>query len=1170
MPASAQLATTTSSDAQYTALTRVIDQWRRRARGAEYVDILRTFLKSVSPSSRQAYIRGISNFFEWHEIVHSSIPLPSEVTRERAFEYSAFLLNEPPGYYEKKLERTRPEVYNVIYRFVRAHAACHIDDIRNELLTHSQFTVLTSESQGSSLRRIRTLQMEEKNPDGLDRLLGCMANEHVIHRSPTVRDIRSGRVKLGLEDPKQAGIKYRVDPNVFSYSVPQKDLRRESRASSASHYMRTLSSFWHWLIDNVGENVGSFDPLIRFNVWTLPIRSLHKRIQAHQKVHRAETVMTMELFNRLLGTTYKRIGSDTHSLVASHNIVDVRDRAIMLFLLYVAPRKEELASLRRRDIVWSQKAPYVRITGKGLKDRVVAIHPMAYEALLELTAAFEKLAVSQEARNSGSISVARRMLEPDGPVFPPVARWGCASDAPNDNLGEAAISCMLRSRAERIGIIKNHPDYYRVHPHGFRHLAARTASMAGTPIPVIQACLGHTNLSTTSIYTESHDPKNNILFGWQPTDVAQAQRAEGVTASGPVIAPVAPPDVPEPVRKPQHVGPVVIETTGKAVREPEPELRQTGTFQPAKQAPVSRQSVPVHAEERLVQVGEVAPAAPGGPVISRDDPISQLERMYSQNWGEPGERQAIGPGELSKVYAGTKTGLVWWTGTTGALKPELPVMGPMQVAGFDGSFGSVRESLESLWHRWRGGQDRGPTAASALLSWIRDALETASATSLSVERRGGRWMPHDWPLRLSALKEGELRRSFRLHRDDMIADWFARHAWQHRLSRGRTGAAGERVSRVIDTRPDLPDWYGSADPLSDLSPSDRAELADWLLALTGKPPVDRTQRFQGASRRDLAGVIGLLCEYDDRVDELKELGRASAKDRDAISQVKEDVRVLADTIKQRVAVLTNNRVPSFDIEAVTRARSQETRRAVTKETGPAPESVVKERSDELQRGHERRRDFYLRVLGDLFGKSAADDEFLRIFALCSRGTPLGEGFYRDLFRFEKGTIVHTPEFQTRFAKDTGAHSECVARRMARELWELRKKHLASIESGGRGERIMSRSDELVETLDSMAAYRVPCPEALEKELQLRLGSTNRQPVYEEWERYKQHALPTTREEERESERAETVGEIMAEAQEKHREDIAREFARAKESEYTANARRYVPGPVLLLFSLYTR
>ncbi len=1147
MPSSSQLAVrpTRSDEIIRLGLSNAVEAWRRRQRGPEYVDGLRTFLKSVSPTSRKVYTRTIAGFFEWHEIVHAQIPLPSDVTRERAFEYAQFLQRDDLAYTMKRIERDKPPLYAAIYGFVRDHPGAHIDTIRAHLLSLRDDTVLVTRHESGVAKQIRVLLVETEEPDGLDRVLACMASACLLHRLPSMRDIRVGRVQLGLENPRQAGIKYRVDPSVFSYSIWGKDRNAGARASSARSYLRTLSSFWTWLIENAGENVRMSEPLLRYNVWTMPARQLVKQVEAHQQVTRAETIMTMDLFNRLIGTTYKTL-TNGHP-VASTALVDARDRALMLFLLYVAPRKEEMARLRRKDIVWSPTDPYVRITGKGRKERIVRIPTVAYDALLDLNSALERIAIQQERRSPGVVSSARRVLEQDGPVFPSMPRWGCAAEVDRDNMGDSAIAGMLHSRAERIGIGTDHPDFHRIHPHGFRHLAAHLAVMAGTPVPIIQAVLGHADLSTTGIYTESHDPRDHILFGWQPAGMAAGRHAPGERATGPVVSPVPSPEPTEAPHRPASSGPEVIQTVGQQVPEPPP----------------------VPARERLVQIGEVAPPAPGAHVVPRDDAVGQLESVYADRWGERGTRQAFGTGPLAQVYTGTATGLPWWAGPTGALKPELPVMGPVQVAGFGGPFGSVREGLERLWHRWVGGQDRGPTSAAALIAWIRDALEIATVTDDELQKRGGRWVAHDWPLRLSALHAGETRKSFRLHREDRIVDWFSQNGWQHRISRGRAGAAGERVSRVIDTRPDLPSWYALSDPLSELAPAERTDLADWLLALTGRPPSDRTPRYQGASRRDLAEIIGLLCEYDDRVDELKELGRSS-KDRDTIAEAKQDVAALAEAVRLRVTLATKQRVASFNIEPLAKARSAETRQAVAKEGGPAPESVMEERTDAAERGRERRRDFYMRIVGDLFGKEAANDEFLRIFALCSRGTPLGEGFYPQLFNFEKGVIVHRPEFAKRFAKETGAHSECVARRMARELWELRRLHLTSLVAGGRGERAISRPDELVETLDAMAAYRIPCPEALEKELQQRLGTTNRQPVYEEWERYKKEVLPATREEERAREREEAVAETMAEAQERHRQDIGLEFARAKETEYTKNARRYVPSPVLLVFALYTR
>jgi hypothetical protein len=131
------------------------------------------------------------------------------------------------------------------------------------------------------------------------------------------------------------------------------------------------------------------------------------------------------------------------------------------------------------------------------------------------------------------------------------------------------------------------------------------------------------------------------------------------------------------------------------------------------------ESPPVPPEHRIVQVGKVAPVGPGSPEIAADDAVAYLEGVYAKQWGERGYRKVVGAGPLGRVFAGTETGLVWWDGPSGQLKPELPVMGPSQVAGFDGPFGSVREGLEALWQRWRSGQDRGPTAAAALIGWLR-------------------------------------------------------------------------------------------------------------------------------------------------------------------------------------------------------------------------------------------------------------------------------------------------------------------------------------------------------------------------------------------------------------------------------------------------------------------
>jgi len=104
--------------------------------------------------------------------------------------------------------------------------------------------------------------------------------------------------------------------------------------------------------------------------------------------------------------------------------------------------------------------------------------------------------------------------------------------------------------------------------------------------------------------------------------------------------------------------------------------------------------------------------------------------------------------------------------------------------------------------------------------------------------------------------------------------------------------------------------------------------------------------------------------------------------------------------------------------------------------------------------------------------------------------------YRDLLRVddEAGTIVHEPEFQADFARTVGGHSECVARRIARYLWELRKADFAATQAGEKRPRAAERPDDLMRDVQAMRYLLTPCARAQEDELRERikaLGSTSR-------------------------------------------------------------------------------
>ena len=367
-----------------------------------------------------------------------------------------------------------------------------------------------------------------------------------------------------------------------------------------------LHSFWTFLIDS-GENVaGGREPLLKFNIWTTPAKVAARERRSHQQVSRAKKTPDLEIFNQIIGTTYRR--SAEGAATTSPDYDDVRDRAMLLFALYVGARETELITLRRADVSWG-KEPMVDILGKGNKRRLVAIPPAAYDALLELTRKIEALASATERTQPHRVAAARKLLEGDAPLFAPIKRWGCNVNATIPRLRRTAIGKMLHRRAALAGFLPGSPEMAKVHTHGWRHLAAQASLRSGTPVNVVQAVLGHESLSTTGTYLESRDPRDNVLFAGPPVTAATA-----IPAAVPVPSPVIPATPPVKTR------PRIVETTGVGVPATKPTLG------------------------RLIAVGEDQPLE--RPKEGRTSPPPTPSHCKSgDHLGEHGNRQRIKPTE---------------------------------------------------------------------------------------------------------------------------------------------------------------------------------------------------------------------------------------------------------------------------------------------------------------------------------------------------------------------------------------------------------------------------------------------------------------------------------------------------------------------------------------------
>lgn len=136
---------------------------------------------------------------------------------------------------------------------------------------------------------------------------------------------------------------------------------------------------------------------------------------------------------------------------------------LMLKMLYSAGlRVSELVNLKGNDINLQERVGWVRL-GKGKKDRFFLI---AESIAPEL----QKYLGKEQAKNY---------------IF-------SAADKP---LTTRNIQKIIKKAALKAGIQK------RVTPHTLRHSYATHLLEAGTDIRIIQELLGHSNLSTTQIYT---------------------------------------------------------------------------------------------------------------------------------------------------------------------------------------------------------------------------------------------------------------------------------------------------------------------------------------------------------------------------------------------------------------------------------------------------------------------------------------------------------------------------------------------------------------------------------------------------------------------------------------------------------------------------------------------
>ena len=169
--------------------------------------------------------------------------------------------------------------------------------------------------------------------------------------------------------------------------------------------------------------------------------------------------------------------------------LDLRDHAMLELMYACGLRVSELVKLQRSQMSLNQGV--VRITGKGDKERLVPMGEAAINAV-------------QRYLSDGRPQLIKERM--DEHIF--VTKRGSA-------MTRQAFWYMIKRRAVQLEIDKD------ISPHMLRHSFATHLLNHGADLRVVQLLLGHSDLSTTQIYThvtmqrlqdlhEEHHPRGKI------------------------------------------------------------------------------------------------------------------------------------------------------------------------------------------------------------------------------------------------------------------------------------------------------------------------------------------------------------------------------------------------------------------------------------------------------------------------------------------------------------------------------------------------------------------------------------------------------------------------------------------------------------------------------------
>ena len=228
--------------------------------------------------------------------------------------------------------------------------------------------------------------------------------------------------------------------DIDAFLAEQRDQNKAT--SSISRLITSLRKFYQWL---VRQNIQKLNPMLE--------------IDSPKKRHTLPVALTVSEVNNLLEQpdTKKKLG--------------LRDRALLETLYATGIRVSELINLKFTDL--HEELKLVKIFGKGSKERLIPISAVALSWIDSYKEKVRDPLILKIGRNNDFIFLNSR----------------------GGSLTRQAVWQIIKHYCKLAGIQKN------VTPHTLRHTFATHLLENGADLRVVQEILGHSDISTTQIYT---------------------------------------------------------------------------------------------------------------------------------------------------------------------------------------------------------------------------------------------------------------------------------------------------------------------------------------------------------------------------------------------------------------------------------------------------------------------------------------------------------------------------------------------------------------------------------------------------------------------------------------------------------------------------------------------